>query len=170
MLGDSGLLKTPRAIPLIGGVVIGGAIFLVPILIFVPNQVPAPMAVAQFVACGVLLGLGRQGIDVLEVRLFTASLGLLLGAVISQQQAHVGAACPDPTTCAQSVLLGSITIGLLGMLVLSLVAVPTTILWARGTAQLKPELNWAAVKWWQWLVLGVLAVAVFAFTLGIPSP
>jgi len=59
----------------------------------------------------------------------------------------------------------------------SLVALPTTMLWNRGVANLKPELPWGRVPkppaWWQWLLL-VLAVVVGPFglqlALGIPSP
>jgi hypothetical protein len=60
---------------------------------------------------------------------------------------------------------------------LSLVALPTTIVWNRGVANLRPELPWRRVPkprtWWQWLLL-VLAVVVGLFglqlALGISSP
>ena|ERR1700674_480677 len=95
-----------RTLWLTVGVVAGAAIFLVPILVFAPHQVPAPVAVAQFLACGVLLGLGRQGVDILELRLLAASLALLVGALISQQQQHGNSACPDVGTYSQSLLWG----------------------------------------------------------------
>ena len=56
------------------------------------------------------------------------------------------------------------------MVILSAIAIPTAILWGRGTAHLRPELHWAAIKWWHWLVLGALGFALVALVVGIPSP
>jgi hypothetical protein len=72
------LLADPRYrwLRLTGGVLLAAAVALVPILVLPPGQDPAGLAISQALICGVILGIGRQGIDLLLLRLSSLSLEL----------------------------------------------------------------------------------------------
>ena len=127
----------------IGGVVIAGAVLLIPILVIAPSQEPVVLAIAQVLVCGVVLGVGRQGIDVLVLRLFAASMALLIGGIYSNLQQHQSLACAGPTNCVQLIALLAISLGAFGTVVLAAIAIPTTLLWSRGGGSLRPELPWS---------------------------
>lgn len=149
-----------RWLRLTGAVLVAWVVVLVPFLLYAPAREPAGVAVGQALICGVLLGLGRQGIDVLMFRLFGVSVALLVGSAIVQ---HNGSLCGGAQQCVQLIVLGVLGFGLFGVLVLGIVAVPTAMIWNKGVATLRPEIRWPVPKtWWQWLLL---ALMVF---IGIP--
>jgi hypothetical protein len=156
-------------------VLAAAGVLFVPSLIVRSSQQPAALLLAQGVIAGLLLGLGRQGLDILGLRLLAASIGATLGLLVGG--AGSSPLCAGLQGCFQWFALGVVFISIFIGVALSLVALPTTMLWNRGVANLKPELPWGRVPkpraWWQWLLL-VLAVVVGLFglqlALGIPSP
>ena len=161
-----------RWLRLTGAVLVAWVVVLVPFAMYAPAREPAGIAIGQALICGVLLGLGRQGIDVLVLRLLGVSVALLVGSAISQ---HTGSLCGGPQQCAQLIVLGVVGFGLFGVVVLGIVAVPTAMIWNKGVTALRPEIRWPVPKtWWQWLVLalgvfiGIPLVGVLL--LGIPWP
>jgi hypothetical protein len=159
---------------LTGGVLGAWALLLLPVALAAPAQEPGPVAVVQLLICGIILGIGRQGLDVLLLRLFAAASGLLVGSVVGQWKiAHVSV-CASPLDCLQSLLVGLFGFGMLGTVFLALVSIPATVVWNRGVASLRPEIHWPVpTKWWHWLVLllGIAAVVfVSGLILGVPWP
>jgi hypothetical protein len=159
---------------LASAVVAAWALLLVPLVVTAPAPESAAVAVAQFVISGTILGIGKQGIDLLLLRLFAAATGLLTGTLFGQLKHAPVSVCSGPLDCVQALLLGVLGFGLFGTVVLALVSVPVTVLWNRGFASLRPELHWPAPRtWWQWLVLILgIVVVVFALSLvlGVPWP
>jgi hypothetical protein len=159
---------------LIGGVVVAGAVLLIPTLVIAPAQEPIALAITQVLVCGVLLGVGRQGIDVLALRLFAASMALLIGGIYGDLQQQQGLVCAGLTSCAQLIVLLALSLGVFGTVVLAVVAIPTTLLLSRRVASLRPELPWSRVpkpKTWEgWVLLVLLLMISLPILLGIPFP
>jgi hypothetical protein len=86
------------------------------------------------VICGLVLGTGRQGVDVLLLRLFTVATGLLAGTVLGELKLGRTTMCPTALDCVQSVLVGALGAGLVGTVILGLVSIPVTVAWNRGPA------------------------------------
>ena len=163
-----------RWVTLTGAVVAAWMLLSVPLVIAAPTQELPLVAVAQVVIGGIILGIGRQGVDVLLVRLFIAASGLLAGTFLGQLKLGQTAMCSGPWDCLHELTIGILGFGLFGTLVLALVAVPVTMIWNKGVASLRPESRWPAPRtWWQWLAL-LLAIAVVVFgsglILGVPWP
>ena len=164
-----------RRLWLTAPVLAAAAVLFLPSLIIRSNQQPAALLLVQALIAGLLLGLGRQGLDVLGLRLLAASLAATLGLFVGG--AGSSPVCTGLQECFQWFALGVVFISIFITVALSLVALPTTIVWNRGVANLRPELPWRRVPkprtWWQWLLL-VLAVVMGLFglqlALGIPSP
>ena len=157
-----------RSVYLVGTVVLAGAILIIPTVVYPGATEPIPIALAQVLVSGVLLGLGRQGIDVLIARLFVASIAILVAIILKEPTR--GLACSGPLACAQVVALTTLFLGTFGAIVLSVVAVPTSIVWNHGLKNLKPEFQWTRLQLWQWLFIVLVAVLVLGALLGIPWP
>ena len=160
---------------LLASVLAAGAVLFVPSVLVSPRAQPASLVLAQLLIAGAIVGVGRQGIDLLGPRLLLASCGLPLGWWAG------GAASNPPCTglqnCFQFVMLGLVFTALVVAVVLALIAIPTTILWNRGLDSLRPELPWRRFPRprtsWQWaaLVVGLAAALVgLDVALGIPAP
>jgi hypothetical protein len=153
----------------VAGVLIAAILVLAPVLMLAPAQEPASLAVAQLLICGVILGIGRQGIDILLLRLIGVSVVVLIGFQVGQ---HQGPVCIESQNCVQSTALAVLTFAIFGMTALSVIAVPTALLWSRRFGSLKPELPWPKPKaWWQWVLLMLVifvGIPVLALLLGIP--
>lgn len=174
---SSVLRQSPRGrgLWLVAPVLVAAAVLFIPSLAVKPSGQPAILLLGQTVIAGVVIGVGRQGFDVLGVRLLLASVAVPLGW-------WAGGAASDPActgfqSCSQWVALGVVLVAALVALFLAVVAVPTTLLWNKGLGSLRPELAWSRIPrprtWWQWLLLVVATLAVlFAiqFALGIPAP
>lgn len=162
-----------RWVWLVGGVVVAGIVVLVPLRLAAPAQEPAGLALIQLIVCGVILGLGRQGIDVLLLRLFTVSLVPLVGISVGIVP-YRGPVCSGPLDCLQAALIGIVAFGFLGTAVLVLVALPTSLLWNRGVGGWKPEVHLPMPQtWWQVLLVVLalsIAVILLAVLLGITWP
>ena len=170
---DNGAPKKVRWLWLTGGVIFAGALWFIPFLVLPPGPQPFILGLAQVVACGLILGVGRQGIDVLMLRLLIATLGVSLGLVLTELS-DGQTLCRGAQDCLQyGVLLVGFGGAVLAIL-MAFVAVPTTIVWRRGFGGLGPELGWPIPKAaWQWVVLsfGVAAgLYVVIFLMGIPWP
>jgi hypothetical protein len=125
------------------------------------------IGVALGVFTGIVLGIGRQGIDLLAFRLFLGSTAVL---------AATPAVCSGPTDCFHAYEIGLVGFGPFGTVLLAMFAIPTNVAWNRGISSLKPELPWkrlSLLKTWQRNVLWLCVVAfllAFYFSLGIPFP
>jgi hypothetical protein len=152
---------------MVGTVVVVGAMWVLPYRFFPSLYQIGAVGIALVVVTGVTLGIGRQGIDLLAVRLIAAS-----GAVLAATPAQ----CVGPTDCFHAYEIGLVGFGAFGTVLFGLFAVPTNVLWNRGFGSLRPEFAWqrlAHLRQWQWILLW-LAVATFlvAFyiSLGIGAP
>jgi hypothetical protein len=160
-----------RPVWLVGGAGAAALVWLLPSL-FVSEDRQTPLfGLAQIALCGVLIGFGRQGIDVLIMRLLGGALGLPIGGLLAQLTKH-DSVCQGPQSCFQLIVLvfGFLTIILAAAM--GLIALPTTILWRHGVSGLRPERRWP----WprspvQWIIVGVSGAFVLIasmFGLGIP--
>jgi len=164
---------------LIGSVLLAWAVFLIPPMLVSPERWPAAALIAQIILCGLVLGAGRQGVDVLVLRLLLVGPMALIAWVLGAQLHESSALCTDVegVSCIQGLATGVLFGGFFVAVALSLVAFPTTIVWSRRFASLRPELPWSRLPrprvWWHW-VFAVLAAIVLMFglqfLLGIPTP
>lgn len=164
-----------RGLWIVGPVVVAAAVLFAPSLVVKPSEQPALLLLGQVVVAGVVLGAGRQGLDLLGLRMGVSSLAVPLGWWAGGATNHP--ACTGLQSCFQWVALGVVLLAVLVALVLALVAVPMTILWNRGLGSLHPELPWSRLprprRWWQWglLAMGVvIGLIALQFALGIDSP
>ena len=146
------------------------------LVLFVPTIYPTSVfaspavPLVQILVAGVVLGIGRQGVDLLALRVIIAAIALPAGWLVGAHSATCGS-----LVCVQGRLVGGAFIVLLTALSLGLVAVPTTLLWNRASVGLRPEFAWTALPrprtWWQWalVILAIVAVAYLGpVLLGIP--
>jgi len=152
---------------LVGGVVIAGIVLLVPLIATPISPEPPPIAIAQILVAGVVLGVARQGVDILGLRLFASSLAILMAIALTESPAHP-LTCSGPVNCVQLSILAALFFGFFGGLVLGIVAVPTAALWGSGPRSLRPELAWPRLRWWQWLVIVLIGTPILGLLLGIP--
>lgn len=156
-------------------VLAASAVLFVPSVLLSPSRQSASLLLVQVLIAGAVLGVGRQGIDLLGLRLLLASLALPLGWWAG------GAASNPPCTglqsCFQFVTLGLIFMALLVGVVLALVAIPITVFWNKGLITLRPELPWRRLPKprtsWQWALLAVgVSVGLIGLdlVLGFPAP
>jgi hypothetical protein len=167
--------STPmRNIWLVGAAVAAWAQFVVPLALSAPGQESALLVAVQVLIGGLVVGIGRQGIDVLLLRLFFVSTGLFVGTVLGEVRLGRMTMCSTPLDCVQSGLSGVLGAGLVGTVILALVAIPVTVAWTRGVVGLRPEIRWPVPRTvWQWLLLLVVVAAIVFFSgfiLGVPWP
>ena len=170
---DSSASTKVRRLWLTAGVIFAGALWFIPFLVLPRGPQPFILGLAQVVACGLILGVGRQGIDVLMLRLLIATLGVSLGLVLTELS-DGRTLCRGAQDCLQyGVLLVGFGGALLAIL-MAFVAVPTTIVWRRGFGGFGPELGWPIPKAaWKWVVLSlgvVVGFYVVIFLMRIPWP
>ena len=163
-------VASSRPLQLATSLVLAVAILVAPTMFFGRDGQPPLVVAAEFVAAGILLGLGRQGIDVIVLRLLTTSLALLLGwAAVAAVQARK-MLCPDIAGC-QELALGLIFGAILIALLLAVVAIPTNLALTHSLSALKPELPWQRLplpqRWWQWLAAFIVSVVVLYFIAGL---
>lgn len=164
---------------LIGSVLLAWAVLLIPSMLVSPERLPAAVVIAQIILCGLVLGAGRQGVDVLVFRLLLVGPMAPIAWVLGAQLHESRALCTDVegVSCIQGLATAALFGGFILAVVLSVIAFPTTIVWSRRFASLRPELPWSRLPtprvWWHW-VLAVLAAIVLLFglqfLLGIPTP
>lgn len=154
-----------RTLQLWAALLLASAILIVPTVLAAPAQQPSGLVVIEALACGILLGIGRQGIDFLAIRLLIAAFVLLLGWVVGGNLRQHAAVCGSVSDC-QHLALGIVFGAILVVPLLAVVAVPATIVWNRGLAALRPELDWKRLPrprtWWQWILLAVAVVVVIS--------
>jgi len=124
------------------------------------------VAVALGIFTGIVLGVGRQGVDLMAIRLFLASTAVL---------AATPAVCGGPADCFHAYQIGVVAFGPFGAVLMAVFAIPTSVVWNKGASSLRPELPWrrfSRLKSWQW-ALAWLTAATFLLalylSLGIPA-
>jgi len=171
MLTKPMLAQANRLVWLLAGMGTAACVWLLPSILIPANRQPPLFTLAQVVVCGVLVGFGRQGIDVLVTRLLGAALGLPIGLLIGLVAKH-NSICQGAQGCFQELVLGVGVLTVLLAAVMVLPALPTTILWRHGTAGLKPELKWPRpTSLGQWVIVAVVGTVLFfgvLLGLGIP--
>ena len=130
----------PRWLRLSLPVPVAVSALFVPLVIIPSNHQSTALLLIQGLVCGIVLGIGRQGIDVLAIRLYTASLALLIGALIPFPWSAGLRGCSG-LRCAGSAVAICVFVAAIFALALALVALPTALLWNRGLASMKPELG-----------------------------
>ncbi len=114
----------------------------------------------------VVIGIGRQGLDLLAVRLFASALAVV---------ATVHVTCIGLSGCfnAYEYVVPGLGLFLAGLM--WMVALPVNIAWNRGVMSLAPELPWhrlARLTTWQRVAVGTAVIAAlmaYYFSLGIPA-
>lgn len=163
-----------RNLWLVGAALAAWALFVVPLALSAPGQEPALLVAGQVLISGLIVGIGRQGVDVLLLRLFFVATGLFAGTVLGELRLGRVTMCSTPPECVRSGLTGVLGAGLVGAVILALVAIPVTVAWSRGVAGLRPEIHWPMPRTaWQWLLLLLVAAAVVFFSgfiFGAPWP
>ena len=157
---------------MVAGVLLAWAVILVPSLIQVPGWQLAVFTLVQLVICGIILGAGRQGIDVLLLRLFSTAMALLIYLFVANLMDH-RPLCLGVQDCSQLLVLETLLFGILGTAAMLVVALPVSVIWNRGFSNLGPESRWFPNRWWQWLlvVLGLLVgIPVLLILVGVPFP
>ena len=136
---------------LLASIALVWAIVVIPGLVSVPVRKSSIILLTQLIVCGVMLGSGRQGIDVLVLRVIASSLSFVLAIELPSS-----GLCTGLLNCFQYMLLDTIIVGGAAGVVMTVLAIPTTVLWSRGFMSLRPELPLRLL-----IVLGVvLAVAL----------
>ena len=145
-------------------------VLFVPSLLADPARQSGLVLLAQFLLAGFILGVGRQGIDLLLLRTAVVSVAAPIGWLAGASRQTV---CTGPVDCYRSVALGVAVFGVLGTAVLAVVAVPTTLAWSRRPGSLRPEIAWALPKTLRQRLLLAVGAATFLvalwLSLGIPA-
>lgn len=161
---------------LAGSVLLAWAVLLVPSLAVSPDRQPEVVPLAQVILCGLLLGVGRQGIDVLVLRALLVAPMVVIEVIVGRHLHATFPLCSDSqgVTCIQSLTVAVLFGGFAVAIILALIAVPTTMVWSRGVASLRPELHWSRLPkprtWEGWVLLALVLLVGLPILLGIPSP
>jgi hypothetical protein len=151
---------------MIGSLGLIWALWVLPLRLY-PSQTDNQVFVALLYAgTGLLLGIGRQGIDSLAVRVFVASMA---------QLAAIPPVCTGFGECLNAYEIGAPVYGMFGLILFGLVAIPINALWNRGVTSLAPEFAWrklTRLKAWHWVLLAAAAfvfLVTYYVSLGIPA-
>jgi hypothetical protein len=151
---------------MIGSLVLIWAIWVFPLRLYQSQTDNQVFLALLYAVTGLLLGIGRQGIDLLAVRVFIASMA---------QLAAIPPVCSGFGECLNAYEIGAPVYGVFGLIVFGLVAIPINALWNRGVTGLAHEFAWSKLtrlKAWHWVLLAVIAffaLLVYYLSLGIPA-
>ncbi|PZS36776.1 MAG: hypothetical protein DLM59_00470 [Pseudonocardiales bacterium] len=145
------------------------------LVVLVPSAVsgfqPGALVVAEILVAGIVLGLGRQGIDTLALRLVGVSTIVLYGWVFLNHRREHSSVCVGLAGC-QGLALGTLFGALVASLFLAVIAVPVTLLWNHGARTLRPEFPRPRTPK-QWVIVAICGLALalaLDVLLGVPSP
>src|SRR5258707_14509993 len=116
---------------MVGVLVVAWLLWVLPYHLIPSLYTIGAVTVALGIFTGIVLGVGRQGIDVLAIRLFAATTAVL---------ADTPAVCSGPADCFHAYEIGLVGFGLFGTVVLSVIAIPSNVAWNRGIRSRRPEL------------------------------
>lgn len=148
------------------------AVFTMPSLFNATASLPPPIVVAQVLVGGLLLGCGRQGIDLLAVRVLLAFSAVFVVTELDHTATQV--TCSGASECVRAALLAVLGLSLVSAF-FGAVVIPVTMIWNRGFRSLAPEFAWHRLKdrpkrlWVILVVVGVILLAAFYLSLGIPA-
>jgi hypothetical protein len=156
------------------GVLVGSGLVVVPVLVAGPDHLSNAVLAGGALACAILIGVGRQGIDVLILRLVAAGIVVSFGWVFGGAIVQSSSICPALYEC-DVITLDLVLLGLVIAAFLSFGAIPTWIVWTRGFSGLHLEIAWRRLlvprTWWHWVVMfGVLGVFLTSCVLAFPTP
>jgi hypothetical protein len=160
------LERRNRLACMIGSLVLIWGLWVLPLRIYPSLQSENQVFLALSALSGMLLGIGRQGIDWLAVRVSIASMALVVA---------IPPICGGFGECARVYEISAPVYGAFGLIAFELIAIPINALWNRGFNGLAPEFAWSQLsrlKAWQWVILAMTAVTalgVYYFSLDIPA-
>jgi hypothetical protein len=167
-------MRRSRSSWLVSSLLVVWALLFGSVLVVTLTRWPTIGLLVPMLLGGVILGIGRQGIDVLLLRLFAAATALFVGPIPVHLMPGSGPICVGALDCAQSLVLGVFGLGLYGMVLSTPVSILTTVIWNMGVTALKPEIHWPVpTKWWHWaLLLSGVGALIFlsGLILGVPWP
>ena|SRR5438445_606633 len=151
---------------MVGSLGLVWALWLVPFLVRRP-VVDSELGYTVLLAItAVLIGIGRQGVDLIASRLFVSAMAVVATVHIS---------CSGLGECFNAYEYVVPGLGIFLVVLMWFVAIPVNVAWNRGVGSLSPEFPWrrlATLEPWQQVALGVtVVVALLAYylSLGIPA-
>jgi hypothetical protein len=123
-----------------------------PSLLVGANDQPWWLVCVQILVAGILLGFGRQGVDLLLLRVAGSALVLQLGWYAGGMQT----VCSGPLDCYVAYATGFVVLSAFSVFLLALVAVPASLAWTRTISAFAPELPWRLPKRrWQTVAIAI---------------
>lgn len=148
------------------------AVFTVPSLFYSAGSTPPTIVVAQVLVGGLLLGCGRQGIDLLAIRVLLAFSAVFVITELDHTATQV--ACSGAADCVRLTLIAVLGLGLVSAF-FGVVVIPVTMIWNRGVRSLTPEFAWHRLplrtrrQWVVVVLVGVILLVALYLLLGIPA-
>lgn len=126
---------------LAGSIPLAWTALLLPALLIPTDRQQSFLPAVQMLIVGLLLGVGRQGWDVLVLRLLAVGpmgvIGWLIGSIF--QHSATSCSASEGVSCISIWILAVPVAGFVLAGFLAVIAFPTTILWNRGRANLRAE-------------------------------
>ena len=154
------------------GVLVAAATLVLPVLVIGPDRIPPGLLLAAACACALLIGIGRQGIDVFVLRLIATGIFVAIGWVAGGALLQGNFMCPDLSQC-DLITIDLVFLGLAIATVLAIGSIPMWIVWNRR-AGLRLDLPWRVLvprTWWHWAAaVAVLGVLFASCVIAFPAP
>ena len=149
------------------------AIVWVPYAAYSGRDEPLAAYWVEFVLIGILLGLGRQGVDVLLIRISAFAAMVIATGAVAQQHSDHATLCGSFAECARVSAIGVIGTGLF-VGITAIITLPVAWACNRRAPGLFPQLGWGRLRprtWWQLLLIfacGVSMIVALEFLLAVP--
>src|SRR5260370_9413035 len=111
----------------IGALVAAGPLVL-PVLVVGPDRIPPGLLLAAACGCALLIGIGRQGIDVFVLRLIATGIFVAIGWVAEGALLQGNSMCPDLSQC-DLITIDLVFLALATATVLAIGSIPMWIVW-----------------------------------------
>ncbi len=130
-----------------------------------------PVQVLQVLFAGLILGIGRQGLDLALVRIVAASFGFLSESVITDYYAGQAPPCAHTLKCVQALIADAVIVVPYVSVLLAIIAIPVTMAWQRSISNPLTLTRLKAFRGWHWVVVAFVIIMSFpiaAILLGVP--
>src|SRR5258708_28524414 len=126
------------------GVLVAAGTLVWAVLVIGPDRLPPGLLLAAAGGCAVLIGIGRQAIDVFLLRLIATGIFVAFGWVAGGALLQGNSMCPDLSQC-NLITIALVFLGVAIATVLAIGSVPMWGAWNRR-AGLRVDLRWRAVQ------------------------
>ncbi len=154
------------------GVLVAAGTLVLPVLVIGPDRIPSGVLLAAACGCAILIGIGRQSIDVFVLRLIATGIFVAIGWVAGGALLQGNFMCPDVSQC-DLITISLVFLGLAIATVLAIGSIPMWILWNRRRG-LRLDLPWLVLvprTWWHWAAaVAVLGVLFASCVIAFPAP